>query len=651
MTRITGLNRRRGQGSETGWKKKISSINQNGSIDKYRQRSLSNYVGLFILFLILVIFIFGAVFGWISFVHDIQMVDDKNGMLEPLKLVKLLRNAKHNRGKHGDTLDDDSLDEGRRANHEKWKHAHVDNRSYHAPDDDSLDEGHRANHKKGKRDHVGDLDGDDTDNHGLDEGRQVNHEKGKHDHVDDRHDHAPDDHGFSERRKVNHEKWRRDHVNDRHDDAPDDHGLDEGRQVNHEKGKRDYVDDRHDHAPDGPLNEVALNIPGKLFPYFGTATINQQPKGGRRFEEFKDGDCSYLGGKRSDMLARNRRSKIKDAMIHAWKGYEENAFGSDVLLPIKGIGRQNWGNTAATMLDSLDTLWLMGMEDEFYRARDWVRDHLDFNKSVGYVSVFEVTIRCLGGLLSAYDWSHDEVFLEKAILLGLGLFKAFSDGNVYPDQQVLLGEDSEFSQQKTRERPMKGRPMRGRPMRDRPGSLAEVGTLQIEFRFLAKATGMDFAERVNAIFEELNSTNPENGLYNTLVHNRRKRTSMKQAKGQKRLLRSERRNRVEIKKPEYRKQGKDRSHHFDPRQYDHHHGGGSKITFGGNADSFYEYMLKIWIQGDKKEPMYRDMYDKAINGLNTELLRQSQPSGLWFIGEGNSNQMDHLACFMGGVYI
>merc|ERR1719162_466204 len=426
-------------------------------------------------------------------------------------------------------------------------------------------------------------------------------------------------------------------MDDRHDDAPDDHGLDEGRQVNHEKGERDYVDDRHDHAPDDPLNEVALNIPGKLFPYFGTATINQRPKGGRRFEEFKDGDCSYLGGKRSDMLARNRRSKIKDAMIHAWKGYEENAFGSDVLLPIKGIGRENWGNTAATMLDSLDTLWLMGMEDEFYRARDWVRDHLDFNKSVGYVSVFEVTIRCLGGLLSAYDWSHDEVFLEKAILLGLGLFKAFSDGNVYPNSQVLLGEDSEFSQQKTRERPMK----------DRTGSLAEVGTLQIEFRFLAKATGMDFAERVNAIFEELNSTNPENGLYGTLLRIRRKRTSMKQAKAGKRLLRSERRNRVEIEKPEHRKQGKDRSHHLDPNG--RHHGGRSKITFGGNAESFYEYMLKIWIQGDKKEPMYRDMYDKAINGLNTKLLRQSQPSGLWFIGEGNSNQMDHLVCFTGGL--
>lgn len=45
-----------------------------------------------------------------------------------------------------------------------------------------------------------------------------------------------------------------------------------------------------------------------------------------------------------------------------------------------------------------------------HSLRDWVRDHLTFDNA-GLVSVFETTIRVLGGLLSAFDLSHDKVKL------------------------------------------------------------------------------------------------------------------------------------------------------------------------------------------------------------------------------------------------
>ena len=41
----------------------------------------------------------------------------------------------------------------------------------------------------------------------------------------------------------------------------------------------------------------------------------------------------------------------------------------------------------------------------------------------------------------------------------------------------------------------------------------------------------------------------------------------------------------------------------------------SMITFGALGDSFYEYLLKTWLQGDRKEGWLRDMYDKAIENL------------------------------------
>lgn len=43
-----------------------------------------------------------------------------------------------------------------------------------------------------------------------------------------------------------------------------------------------------------------------------------------------------------------------------------------------------------------------------YPPRDWVRDHLTFDNA-GMVSVFETTIRVLGGLLSAFELSKDKV--------------------------------------------------------------------------------------------------------------------------------------------------------------------------------------------------------------------------------------------------
>lgn len=54
----------------------------------------------------------------------------------------------------------------------------------------------------------------------------------------------------------------------------------------------------------------------------------------------------------------------------------------------------------------------MGMKEEFYKARDWVKNDLTYSHASD-VSVFETTIRELGGLLSAYDLSGDEIFKIK----------------------------------------------------------------------------------------------------------------------------------------------------------------------------------------------------------------------------------------------
>ena len=111
-------------------------------------------------------------------------------------------------------------------------------------------------------------------------------------------------------------------------------------------------------------------------------------------------------------------------MRHAWSGYMMNAFGKDEVSPVSGGYKEKWGGLATTLVDSLETLWIMDMKVEFYKAKDWIAERLDFHKNVR-VSVFETTIRSLGGLLSAYDWSGESIFLEKAEDLGRRLLRAF----------------------------------------------------------------------------------------------------------------------------------------------------------------------------------------------------------------------------------
>lgn len=67
---------------------------------------------------------------------------------------------------------------------------------------------------------------------------------------------------------------------------------------------------------------------------------------------------------------------MKEAMRHSWKGYVQQAWGADELLPVSKAGAAAFCNTGATLVDALDTLYIMGMKREFGRARDWVATRL-----------------------------------------------------------------------------------------------------------------------------------------------------------------------------------------------------------------------------------------------------------------------------------
>ena len=55
-------------------------------------------------------------------------------------------------------------------------------------------------------------------------------------------------------------------------------------------------------------------------------------------------------------------------MVHAWTGYERVAFGHDEVRPVTNRTNDSWNGWGVTLVDALDTLWLMGLVDEFKRA-------------------------------------------------------------------------------------------------------------------------------------------------------------------------------------------------------------------------------------------------------------------------------------------
>lgn len=133
------------------------------------------------------------------------------------------------------------------------------------------------------------------------------------------------------------------------------------------------------------------------------------------------------------------RVQVVRMMRHIWTNYDSIAFGKDEMKPVSGEGVNNWGGLGQTIVDSLDTLWLMNFHEEFHKAADWVENHLNFDVNVN-VNTFETSIRQLGGLISAYALSGKQMLLEKAKDLGDRLMAAYE--GVIPRPKKLLPKDS-----------------------------------------------------------------------------------------------------------------------------------------------------------------------------------------------------------------
>ncbi|WP_243351203.1 glycoside hydrolase family 47 protein [Stenotrophomonas acidaminiphila] len=169
-----------------------------------------------------------------------------------------------------------------------------------------------------------------------------------------------------------------------------------------------------------------------------------------------------------DAEAARMAEQVREATRHAWQGYMQYARGHDDLKPISGQPR-DWYPVPLLMspVDALDTLLLLGLDKEANEARELIVGQLSFDQDIE-VQNFEVTIRLLGGLLSAYQMTDDPRLLALADDLGTRLSPVFDSPTGLPYTHVNL---------------------RTGKTRGTISNPAETGTLLLEFGTLARLTG------------------------------------------------------------------------------------------------------------------------------------------------------------------
>ena len=306
--------------------------------------------------------------------------------------------------------------------------------------------------------------------------------------------------------------------------------------------------------------------------------------------------CEEGESPRGDAQA-GRRDAVRRAMQHAWRGYEAFAWGLDELDTSSQTGEASY-RMALTMVDSLDTLFILGLEDEFRRAASWLGEHLRFGEQEG-INLFEVTIRVLGGLLSAFELSHDAQLLQRADELASQLLFAFNSPSGLPYGTVGL-------RTRTATNPAwaKG-----------ASTVAEVASLQLEFRALSRHTGNPayeaVAQRVMAHLRDMpRPTSLPAGLYPTLIS----------------PVTGEFVN--------------------------------ADVTLGARADSLYEYLLKQWLLSSRTDGRVRRMYEQSVAAIGEHLVASGGPSrcrNCTLLRQWNhrtrtyNENMDHLVCFVPGM--
>ncbi|KXX81549.1 Mannosyl-oligosaccharide alpha-1,2-mannosidase [Madurella mycetomatis] len=302
---------------------------------------------------------------------------------------------------------------------------------------------------------------------------------------------------------------------------------------------------------------------------------------------------------------KERTDAVKQAFQTSWDGYYKYAFPHDSLRPVSNgfaDDRNGWG---ASAVDALSTALVMGNWDVVEQILEFI-PKINFDNTSTEVSLFETTIRYLGGLLSAYDLvtgpldghidqpDKAKAILDQAKRLADNLKVAFDTPSGVPDNGLFLNPPRKSGSE--------------------TNGIATIGTLVLEWTRLSDLTNDDeYATLVQKAESYLLHPQPAlgepfPGLLGTNVN-------------------------------------------ITTGLFVDGNGG-----WGGGTDSFYEYLIKMFLYDPDRFGEYRDRWIKAADSSIKYLA--SHPTtrpDLTFLAMWRNQTLhfvsEHLACFNAGNFI
>ncbi|KAK0617262.1 glycoside hydrolase family 47 protein [Immersiella caudata] len=334
------------------------------------------------------------------------------------------------------------------------------------------------------------------------------------------------------------------------------------------------------------------------------AVATEKPPPQRRDHRPRDTTARYDPPKHVVHAA--RADAVRQAFQVSWDGYYKYAFPHDSLRPTTNSyldDRNGWG---ASAVDALST----GLIMQNWRVVDQILDYIptiDFDKTDDQVSLFETTIRYLGGLLSAYDLmtgnatgktsdsKRVNAVLKQAVHLADNLMVAFDTQSGVPDNNLWFNPPRKAGSEHN--------------------SIATVGTLVLEWTRLSDITGNPLYGKLAQRAESyLLSPRPKLGEpFPGLLG-----TNLKISNG----------------------------------EFIESSGG-----WGGGDDSFYEYLIKMYLYDPNSFSEYKRRWILAADSSMKYLISHpsSRPELTYLAMWRDSKTLDfvseHLACFSGGNFI
>ncbi|PBP19747.1 hypothetical protein BUE80_DR009390 [Diplocarpon rosae] len=304
-------------------------------------------------------------------------------------------------------------------------------------------------------------------------------------------------------------------------------------------------------------------------------------------------------------LNQERADAVKASFQFAWDGYMKYAFPNDELNPVTNNfsnSRNGWG---ASAVDALSTALIMRNPE----VVDTILQHIakiNFDDTPDTVSLFETTIRYLGGMLSGYDLLQGplsnltsnrtavDVLLRQSERLANNLAFAFDTPTGIPINNVKLNPQKRDN--------------------STTNGIATIGTLVLEWVHLSDLSGNrtygELAEKGESylLTPSPASAEPWPGLIGSSVD-------------------------------------------INTGLFTEASGG-----WIAGADSFYEYLLKMYVYDSSRYGQYKDRWILAADSSIAHLA--SHPStrpDLTFLaafdGQKKIYESQHLACFDGGSFI